>query len=70
MNTYSDIEKQESNSHNPPSLGSSQTASISTFTSCKFAWKNVSYSVDTPAGKKQILTNVNGCVEKGLFENS
>jgi hypothetical protein len=32
---------------------------------CKFGWKNVSYSVDTNVGKKQILSNVNGCVEKG-----
>lgn len=32
---------------------------------CTFSWRNISYSIETPAGKKQILTNIDGCAEKG-----
>ena len=34
-------------------------------TNSKFEWRDISYSVDTKAGKKQILQNVSGCVETG-----
>lgn len=34
---------------------------------CKFGWKDVSYTVDTKTGKKQILHDVSGCVEKGIL---
>jgi hypothetical protein len=34
---------------------------------CKFGWRDISYSVDTKNGKKQILQNVTGCVEKGTL---
>jgi len=47
-----------------PDLSSASTPKHSH--NCNFAWKNISYSVDTPAGKKQILQNINGCVEKGI----
>lgn len=72
MDTYTNIEKQEpaSNSHiiSSLALSHSQPTTPSTLARCQFAWKNISYSIDTPAGKKQILTNVDGCVEKGSFE--
>lgn len=32
-----------------------------------FGWKDVSFSVDTKAGKKQILQNVSGFVKPGIF---
>ena len=32
-----------------------------------FAWRDIAFSVDTKAGKKQILQNVSGFVEKGAF---
>ena len=32
---------------------------------CRFGWRDLSYSVDTKTGKKLILDNVTGCVEKG-----
>jgi ABC-type lipoprotein export system ATPase subunit len=32
----------------------------------KFSWKDISYSVKTKFGKKTILQNVSGCVEKGI----
>lgn len=31
----------------------------------EFAWRDVSYSVRTKEGEKQILSNVSGCVGKG-----
>ena len=72
MDTYTDIEKQEpgANNHTPSSLGysNSQTIATSPLARCAFSWKNLSYSVDTAAGKKQILRNVNGYVEKGTFD--
>jgi len=36
---------------------------------CKFEWKDISYSVNTKVGKKQILQNVSGCVESGTLIN-
>ena len=33
----------------------------------KFGWKNLSYSVSTSTGPKEILQNVSGFVESGLF---
>lgn len=71
MDPYTDIEKQEpaaSGLHRIlPSLadGSSEATSKLQFARCKLAWKNISYSADTPTGNKQILQNVDGCVEKG-----
>ena len=68
MNTNIDIEKQEDVVANSSGVSSqSPTTSVSALSksNCKFAWKDISYSVDTPNGKKQILQNVNGCVEKG-----
>ena len=34
-----------------------------------FAWKDVSFSVKTKDGEKQILSNVNGSIEKGRQTN-
>jgi hypothetical protein len=34
---------------------------------CKFGWRDISYTVDTKNGKKLILENVTGCVEKGTI---
>lgn len=65
--TEQDLEKQP--------LEVSTSASTSTpfdrnnipkLSNCKFGWQDISYTVDTKAGKKQILHNVNGCVEKGI----
>lgn len=66
MDANNDIEKQEA-AIATPSAGASPTESISGLAkaNCKFSWKDVSYVVDTPKGKKHILQNVNGCVEKG-----
>jgi len=69
METVVDIEKQEmpvvpvaKASFSPDS----HTTSIPTKPpSFHLAWKDVSYSVDTPNGKKAILQNINGWVEKG-----
>lgn len=67
MDSNNDIEKQEATAS--PSAADSPSQSVSGLcnSSFKFGWKDVSYSVDTPKGKKQILQNVNGCVEKGNF---
>jgi len=35
-----------------------------------FAWRDVAFSVDTKKGKKQILQNVSGYVERGIFVRS
>lgn len=35
-----------------------------------FAWRDVAFSVDMKGGKKQILQNVSGYVEKGIFMRS
>jgi hypothetical protein len=58
-----DLEKNASqlNALNPPSQQASQSQN------CEFGWQNISFSVDTPVGKKQILNGVNGCVEKGIL---
>ena len=68
MDPNGDIEKQE------PAIASSsapnsapQSISGPSKANCNFGWKDVSYSVDTPKGNKQILQNVNGCVEKGTL---
>jgi len=68
MNTNDDIEKQE-DTFPSSSAVERPLASISSLSksNCKFAWKDISYSVDTPTGKRQILQNVNGCVEKGTL---
>ena len=50
------------------STGSSSTPTVRsppTISDCKFGWRDISYSVDTTKGKKQILDHVTGCVEKG-----
>ena len=31
-----------------------------------FGWKDISYSVDTKDGKKQIVKNVSGIVKQGI----
>jgi hypothetical protein len=36
---------------------------------CKLEWRDISYSVNTKGGKKQILQNVCGCVESGTSIN-
>jgi|SRR5579859_7517383 hypothetical protein len=41
------------------------TLSPSQMSDCRFGWRDISYSVDTKTGKKMILDNVTGCVEKG-----
>lgn len=38
-------------------------------TQCKFAWKNISYGVETTSGRKQILENVSGHVRSGIFRS-
>jgi hypothetical protein len=58
-----DIEKQldaMSLENKTPSRGSHETGGT-------FAWRDIAFSVDTKAGKKQILQNVSGFVEKGYF---
>jgi hypothetical protein len=58
-----DIEKQLdaiSLENKTPSRGSHETGGT-------FAWRDIAFSVDTKAGKKQILQNVSGFVEKGIF---
>jgi hypothetical protein len=66
-----DLEKQADSAaravSNPSPLDLSSAPTPKYSNNCNFAWKNISYSVDTPAGKKQILQNINGCVEKGLL---
>jgi hypothetical protein len=44
-----------------------QVALPSPLLSDTFGWRNVSYSVNTKTGKKEILS---GCVEKGIFQRS
>jgi hypothetical protein len=68
MNTNDDIEKQEDIFSNSSAVAT-PSASISGLSksNCKFAWRDISYAVDTPSGKKQILQTVSGCVEKGTF---
>jgi hypothetical protein len=68
MDTPDDIEKQESPLASS-SAAESASASLSgpSKSDCNFAWKDISFTVDTPSGKKQILQNVNGCVEKGTL---
>jgi len=34
-----------------------------------FGWKDISYSVDTKDGKKQILKNVSGIIKQGIRFN-
>ena len=68
MDTNLDVEKQEydpTSSSPNPSPQSPSTSTPSRYSNCKFAFKNISYSVETPNGKKQILTDISGCVEKG-----
>lgn len=65
MDSNKDIEKQEATASSSAADTPSQSVSGICKSNFKFGWKDVSYSVDTPKGKKQILQNVNGCVEKG-----
>ena len=51
-------------------LAPSQVALPSPLLSDSFGWRNVSYSVNTKTGKKEILKGVSGCVEKGIFQRS
>jgi hypothetical protein len=46
-----------------------QVALPSQLLSDSFGWRNVSYSVNTKTGKKDIKS-VSGCVEKGIFQRS
>lgn len=66
MDTYRDIEKQEQTTnsirHTMPVHANPNSQTI-------FSWRNISYSVETPVGEKQILTNVDGSVEKGYFSS-
>lgn len=34
----------------------------------KFAWRNISYTVQTPNGRRQILKNVSGHVKSGILQ--
>lgn len=62
-----DLEKRATSSISPGASthDSSSPRDPSKLSHCKFGWRDISYSVDTQAGKKQILHNVSGCVEKG-----
>jgi|SRR5579862_1966383 len=65
-----DLEKQSLPVSTPVLSGASTSSpsngdAVPKLSNCKFGWQDVCYSVDTKAGKKQILHNVNGCVEKG-----
>jgi len=68
MKTNDDIEKQEDtfSSSSAVATPSALTYGLSK-SNCKFAWRDISYAVDTPSGKKQILQKVSGCVEKGTL---
>lgn len=59
-----DIEKQAVTSAPTPETSPSSSDSGSKLTN--FGWRDISYAVDTTNGKKQILQNVSGCVEKGI----
>ena len=59
-----DIEKQAVTSASRPTPETSPSSSDGSKLT-NFAWRDVSYAVDTKNGKKQILQNVSGCVEKG-----
>jgi ABC-type lipoprotein export system ATPase subunit len=66
MDPNGDIEKQEQPTASSSAPNSAlQSISGPSKVNCTFGWKDVSYFVDTPKGNKQILQNVNGCVEKG-----
>ena len=70
MDTYTDIEKQEKEANSiryamPSHANSNSQASDSARNCCIFSWRNISYSIETPTGKKQILKNIEGCAEKG-----
>lgn len=57
-----DIEKQVGESSGSTSIHQD----VPKLANCKFGWRDVSFSVDTKQGKKKILENVTGCVEKGI----
>jgi hypothetical protein len=60
-----DIEKQPVTLPSGPAISNTNSDNTSKLANCKFGWENISFSVDTKQGKKQILQNVSGCVEKG-----
>jgi hypothetical protein len=62
-----DIEKQPVTLSTGPAISNSNSNSDDTskLSNCKLGWENISFAVDTKQGKKQILQNVSGCVEKG-----
>jgi len=63
-----DIEKNPTtNTSGPASISSSSQLAPRPIdkSRCDFAWENISYTVDTPNGKKPILQNISGYAEKG-----
>jgi ABC-type multidrug transport system ATPase subunit len=47
------------------STSASHSQDMPKLSNCQFGWRGISYAVDTKDGEKQILSNVDGCVEKG-----
>ena len=72
-NNVKDVEKEAGSQKSRPTTFTGMTCSTATLGSppklsnCKFGWRDISYSVDTKKGKKEILQNISGCVEKGPF---
>lgn len=65
-----DVEKQSGISLSaPPAKLGSTSNETARLLNCKFEWRDISYSVNTKGGKKQILQNVSGCVESGMSIN-
>ena len=63
-----DLEKADIPDGNVGLTASSSSNSLpQKLSNCQFGWKDISYSVETNNGKKQILENVSGCVEKGII---
>jgi hypothetical protein len=60
-----DLEKQASQIAVTNGETNNTQSSTSKPSSFEFAWSDVSFSVQTKEGEKQILSNVAGCVEQG-----
>ena len=60
-----DLEKGSALVTQIPNTSAEQSTQVIKFSNCTFAWKDISYSVNTNAGEKHILKNVTGCAEKG-----
>jgi len=66
LNTNMDEEKQAVvNVSQATTMSATNGEDCPKLSNCKFGWQNISYSVVTKTGTKQILTGVDGCVDKG-----